>query len=163
MKTKAQKEYQIWKRHRLDRRHYWLHKYKCAKGCEICGWKPNEKYIELHNGISMGYAFAFDHIDQETKHPTQAGRLGRKGMGAFTEKIVQNKKLNRQHRRTLFTEIRKCRNVCHNCHMLITQSQTKNSQGMFQKRMGSPGMRGKGKNKNARALSAQTNLNNFFN
>ena len=66
MKTKAQIEYQIWKRHRLDRRYHWLHKYKCAKGCEICKWKPSERYIKLHNGISMGYTFVFDHIDQET-------------------------------------------------------------------------------------------------
>ena len=162
MKTKAQIEYQIWKRHRLDRRYHWLHKYKCAKGCEICKWKPSERYIKLHNGISMGYTFVFDNIYQETKHLSSVGRLGRKGMSAFTERIVKDKELNSQHRRTLFIEIRKCRILCHNCHFLVTQDQTKTSQAMYKKRTGLPGMRGRGKNK-VRTLVKQTNLNNFFN
>lgn len=65
---------------------YWLSKYKCAKGCELCGYNTH------------GVALDFDHIDPKEKKFNASSRF-------------MNKSL-----KSVFAEIRKCRILCANCH-----------------------------------------------
>ncbi len=73
------------------RRRYWLDKYKESKGCSACGYNAE------------GVAIDFDHIDPKTKKFNISHRLA-----AATLK-------------SLFTEIRKCRLLCANCHRIKTK------------------------------------------
>ena len=129
--------YETWKRHRLDRRYHWTRKYKLAKGCEICGWKPNEKYTELHDPKYLGCGFVFDHIDQLTKNPLTIGHRGNgTGMKTLVQRVSKNSYKNRQRLRDLVNEIRKCRVVCSSCHDIMSQSQATKSQEMYELRTG---------------------------
>jgi len=43
------------RKRRIERRRYWINKYKVARGCDICGYQ--KKAVALH----------FDHIDSSKK------------------------------------------------------------------------------------------------
>ena len=92
------------------RRNYWLHKYKCAEGCEICGY--NEK----------GYALVFAHRNPMEKHSICCGQgRGGAGMNGLVKRIcTANKEKNRKYIRELFEEIRKCKILCMNFHTVET-------------------------------------------
>jgi NAD-dependent dihydropyrimidine dehydrogenase PreA subunit len=70
------------------RRMYWINKYKCAKGCELCGYNAH------------GVALDFDHIDPSNKIFNVSSRF----MNLSLVKI--------------FEELRKCRVLCANCHRI---------------------------------------------
>lgn len=81
------REYQ---RHRRSRRQYWINKYKCGKGCELCGYNAH------------GVALDFDHLDR-----------AKKNFNPSSQSMTHNLK-------RLFDEIRKCRILCANCHRIHT-------------------------------------------
>lgn len=88
---KTWKNYEAWKERTTARRHrrlYWLRKYKEAKGCAICGYNKN------------GVALDFDHLDRQQKKFLPSSR----NMGLTIKRI--------------FSEIRKCRVLCANCHRI---------------------------------------------
>lgn len=75
---------------RYLRRRHWLNKYKEQKGCAECGYSLN------------GVAIDFDHIDPTTKKFNISQRLANATI------------------KSLFTEMRKCRLLCANCHRIKT-------------------------------------------
>ena len=103
-----------------DRRIHWLHKYKCAKGCEICGYNEN------------GYALVFDHINPLEKNHYCVGQgKGGSGMNGLVKRIAHVKKeKNRQYIRELFQEIRKCKILCMNCHTIETIESGQSERGL---------------------------------
>lgn len=81
----ANSDYQ---RHRRARRQYWINKYKCSKGCELCGYNAH------------GVALDFDHLDRRQKK-----------FNVSSQSMMRKLK-------DIFKEIRKCRVLCANCHRL---------------------------------------------
>jgi len=85
--------------HKRARRKHWLNKYKTEKGCSVCGVK-NINPLMLH----------LDHINPLTKVNNvcnlAAGNLKR-----------------------LMTEVRKCRVLCFDCHIVHTAEQ--NTKGRY--------------------------------
>ena len=102
----ATKENNAKRKRTKSRRIYWLHKYKCAKGCEKCGYNEN------------GYALVFDHINPLEKNHYCVGQgKGGSGMNGLVKRIAHcDKEKNRQYIREIFEEIRKCKIMCMNCH-----------------------------------------------
>lgn len=80
-------------RHRNMRRRHWLGIYKVAVGCQLCGYN------------SHPMALQFDHIGIHNKK------------GAVSD-MLKGSKLS-----ILMDEIRKCRVLCANCHMIETYKQ----------------------------------------
>lgn len=80
-------------RNKTKRRQYWLNKYKCARGCDIC--KFSEHSIALH----------FDHITPDKKEFNISRAV--KTLGTTKLKLI-------------FDEIRKCRLLCANHHAIIS-------------------------------------------
>ena len=104
MKPETHKE----KRARIRaRRLYWLRKIKQSKGCENCGY--NEHPLALD----------FAHRDQRTKHSGAAYGAG-SGVSKLYPKIYADQTRNRQAIKKLFQEIRKCKILCKNCHVIET-------------------------------------------
>ena len=89
------------------RRLYWLRKIKQSKGCENCGY--NEHPLALD----------FAHRDQRTKHAGAIYGAG-SGMSKLYPKIYADQKRNREAIRNLFKEVRKCKILCKNCHVIET-------------------------------------------
>lgn len=90
-----------------DRRLHWLRKYKKSKGCAVCGF--NEHPLALD----------FAHIDQMTKH-SGAAYGAASGISKLYSKIYRDKERNRQALKAVIAEIRKCKVLCKNCHVVET-------------------------------------------
>jgi predicted nucleic-acid-binding Zn-ribbon protein len=90
-----------------DRRLHWLRKIKKSKGCENCGYNENPLALD------------FAHIDQMTKH-SGATYGAASGMSKLYSKIYANKHKNMLAIKTLFKEIKLCKILCKNCHVVET-------------------------------------------
>ena len=89
------------------RRFYWLRKIKQSQGCENCGYNKHPLALD------------FAHRDQRTKHSGATYGAG-SGMSKLYPKIYADQKRNREAIRNLFKEIRKCKILCKNCHVIET-------------------------------------------
>ena len=90
-----------------DRRLYWLRKIKKSKGCENCGY--NEHPLSLD----------FAHINQMTKH-SGATYGAASGISKLYSKIYVDKDKNTLAIKKLFKEIKLCKILCKNCHVVET-------------------------------------------
>ena len=88
-----------------------LRRYKELVGCAYCGYNKN------------GLALDFAHKDPSNKSReiTKSGPCG-SGMGKMIGRLTvgKDKDLNKQRRKELFEEIRKCIVLCKNCHVVET-------------------------------------------
>lgn len=91
------------------RRQHWSDYWKVKNGCAICGYNKHPR------------ALCFDHIDPTTKHPlTKNGQhetMHTGGMWQLTNPKIPLK--------VMTEEWRKCRILCHNCHMELTYEDRK--------------------------------------
>ena len=103
-----------WRKYRIDRRMHWLNKYKLAKGCDICG------YGRIQHGCQAVLAKGLDwaHIDPLTKSSYLFEN--KETMYALVRKVSKDPVKNRQYRRELFDELRKCRLLCKLDHIAET-------------------------------------------
>ena len=97
----------IYRKKIIARRLYWLRKIKKSKGCENCGY--NESPLALD----------FAHIDQMTKH-SGAVYGAASGISKLYSKVFVDKFKNRLARKALFKEVRLCKILCKNCHVVET-------------------------------------------
>jgi len=106
-----------------------LRRYKELKGCEYCGYNAN------------GLALDFAHIDPSNKsyEITKSGPCG-SGMGKMVSRITigKDKVKNKQRWKELKEEIRKCRVLCKNCHVVETyeNKEMHNSHNTYRDRQG---------------------------
>lgn len=94
-------------RKRISKR---LRHYKKLKRCDVCQYNQD------------GLALDFAHIDPREKsyHMYKNGPVG-SGMGVLVSRItVYGTQLNRDRWKELKDEIKKCRVVCKNCHVIET-------------------------------------------
>ena len=96
-----------WRTWIKDRRLHWLRKYKKANGCANCGY--NEHPLALD----------FAHIDQMSKHSGASYGAG-SGISKLYVKIYRDKQRNTQALKDLIAEVRKCKVLCKNCHVVET-------------------------------------------
>jgi hypothetical protein len=88
--------------------------YKVSNGCSICGYNRHPS------------ALCFDHLPQYDKH--DQCKSGSKAGGMY---MLYRKKHSVAE---LITEIRKCRILCHNCHMEKTHHKIKSvNPSLFQR------------------------------
>ena len=97
---------------------HWLNKYKLAKGCDVCG------YGRIKHGLQAVLAKGLDwaHIDPLTKSSVMWGKNW--SMYRMIARVVKDPVKNRQYRRELFDELKKCRLLCKLCH--IAESHERN-------------------------------------
>jgi len=106
-----------------------LRRYKELNGCEYCGYNAN------------GLALDFAHIDPSNKsyEITKSGPCG-SGMGKMVSRITigKDKVKNKQRWKELKEEIRKCRVLCKNCHVVETyeNKEMHNSHNTYRDRQG---------------------------
>jgi len=92
-----------------DRRVYWLRKIKTSKGCEKCGY--NESPVALD----------FAHINPREKHLAMVMRSGGNGIiNLYTRICIVDKEKNTLYLKELIAEVRKCKIICKNCHVIQT-------------------------------------------
>ena len=92
-----------------DRRVYWLRKIKTSKGCEKCGY--NESPVALD----------FAHINPREKHLAMVMRSGGNGIiNLYTRICILDKEKNTLYLKELIAEVRKCKIICKNCHVIET-------------------------------------------
>jgi hypothetical protein len=82
-----------------DERRLFLDTYKTQKGCEECGYNKAPEALQL------------DHLDPNTKYRTKNGKTLNPG-----EMIGMSQSI-------FFTELRKCRVLCSNCHAIHSKKQ----------------------------------------
>jgi hypothetical protein len=92
---------------RLSRK---LRRYKEQIGCENCGYNAN------------GLALDFAHTNPNNKSPHMyVNRPRGNGMGVLVGRITKyGTPLHRQRMKELKEEIRKCKVLCKNCHVIET-------------------------------------------
>ena len=112
-----------WRKRRIDRRMHWLNKYKLAKGCDICG------YGRIQHGSQAVLAKGLDwaHIDPLTKSSYLVEN--KETMYALVRRVLKNPVKNRQYRRELFDELRKCRLLCKLDHIAESHERNESSAG----------------------------------
>ena len=112
-----------WRRYRADRRMHWINKYKLARGCDVCG------YGRIQHGLQAVLAKGLDwaHIDPLTKSSIMWGKNW--SMYRMIARAVKDPVKNRQYRRELFDEIRKCRLLCKLDHIAETDERNESSEG----------------------------------
>ena len=91
-----------------QRRIFWLRKFKNSKGCEQCGY--NESPLALD----------FAHKDPENKNLDCTGSNGYGISILYNRVTTKDKEKNRYYIKQLFLEIRKCKILCKNCHVIET-------------------------------------------
>ena len=94
-------------RKRLTRK---LWRYKTLKGCSVCGYSKH------------GLALDFAHIDptQKSHYMYKNGPVG-SGMGVLVSRIPKyGTTLHKERMKELKDEIRKCKFLCKNCHVIET-------------------------------------------
>ena len=89
-----------------------LRRYRELKGCEICGYNDN------------GLALDFAHTDPNNKSPHMYVKRPRgNGMGAVVARVTKyGTLLHKQRMKELKEEIRKCKVMCKNCHVIETEA-----------------------------------------
>ena len=91
------------------RRVFWLRVIKTSRGCEICGYNKSP------------LASDFAHKNPLDKHIAMVTRRGGNGIDNLYRRIcVKDKEKNRFYIKELFSEVRKCRVLCKNCHVIET-------------------------------------------
>ena len=138
------------------RRDHWLHLFQCKMGCEKCGYNEN------------GYALIFAHRNPLEKHSAlYSDGFGGTGMNTlvkrmYTKRTEKFKIKNRIYIHELFQEIRKCKILCGNCHMIETIEEGESERCWETHSLrGKPSKEGRSQ-KFQVALRKQTNLNQFF-
>ena len=96
-----------WRTWIKDRRLHWLRKYKKSKGCANCGYDNHPLALD------------FAHIDQMSKHSGASYGAG-SGISKLYVKIYRDKQRNTQALKDLIAEVRKCKVLCKNCHVVET-------------------------------------------
>ena len=132
-----------------DRRLHWLRKIKKSKGCENCGY--NESPLALD----------FAHINPLDKNIAMCGTRHRGcGMHRLVVRICTvDKEKNTFYIKELFDEIRKCKILCKNCHVVETYNNKEfNGEKIKEQRGGSYKMR-----KHGQKIEERGNLTEFFN
>ena len=97
----------IWRTWIKDRRLHWLRKYKKYNGCANCGYDKHPLALDLA------------HIDQMSKHSGAKWGAG-SGISKLYVKIYRDKQKNAQALKNLIAEVRKCKVLCKNCHVIET-------------------------------------------
>ena len=109
------------------RRVFWLRKIKTSVGCEMCGY--NESPLALD----------FAHTNPLDKHIAMVSRRGGNGIDNLYNRICTlDKKKNTFYIKELFSEIRKCKILCKNCHVIETNKNNEfNGKKLSEERGGS--------------------------
>jgi hypothetical protein len=90
----------------IEHRRYWINIFKMSNGCSICGYNKHPASL------------CFDHLNSEEKHEmTKNGCSKRNHAGGMF--MLYAKKFSDD---ILIEEIKKCRILCHNCHMEQTHN-----------------------------------------
>ena len=107
-----------WRKYRIDRRMHWLNKYKLAKGCDVCG------YGRIQHGCQAVLAKGLDwaHVDPLSKSSYLFEN--KETMYSLARRVSKDPVKNRQYRRELFDELKKCRLLCKLDH--IAESHERN-------------------------------------
>lgn len=88
----------------IEHRKKWINIYKVSMGCSLCGYNRNPASL------------CFDHLPQfEKAEVTKNGCSKRNCAGGMF--MLYGKKYDVEE---LINEIKKCRILCHNCHMECT-------------------------------------------
>lgn len=99
----------------IEYRKKWVNIYKMANGCCVCGYNSHPS------------ALCFDHTEKENKHEiTKNGYSKRNNAGGMF--MLYAKKYSNE---VLINEIKKCRILCHNCHMEQTHSKYSSSKNIY--------------------------------
>ena len=98
--------YFVWRRYKVSRRLHWINKYKLAKGCDVCGYGP------IQHGCQAVFPKGLDwaHLDPLSKNMCLSEN--KESMYYLVIKVSKNPVKNRQYRREIFKELRKCRLLC---------------------------------------------------
>ena len=90
----------------IAHRKKWIDCYKVSRGCDICGYNKNPRVL------------CFDHLPEfEKAEVTKNGCSKRNCAGGMF--MLYGKKYDVE---ILIDEIKKCRILCHNCHMECTHN-----------------------------------------
>ena len=103
----------------VNRRYYWLRKYKQSQGCCESGYNANS------------IALCFAHKNPMDKDPELLGRING-GFAPLIRRVYTTAK--NSHKTTdiikkIFNEIRKCKVMCVNCHTIETIEEQKKISG----------------------------------
>jgi hypothetical protein len=92
-----------------ENRHKLVDIYKVTKGCVMCGYNEHPSSL------------CFDHLPNEEKSEHVKNGYSKKSCAGGMYRLYSKKYDVKQ----LIEEIKKCRILCHNCHMSVTHSTNK--------------------------------------
>jgi hypothetical protein len=119
-----QKErYFVWRRYKVSRRMHWINKYKLAKGCDVCGYGP------IQHGCQAVLAKGLDwaHLDPLSKSSYLSEN--KETMYSLVRLVSKDPVKNRQNRREIFKELRKCRLLCKLDHVAESDERDESKTG----------------------------------